>query len=176
MEKTKYITIDELFNEIVIKKSNKNFSNFKVLINLHDVTTVYPNPFSDDKYCVTNNETHFVVKIHGNRAKFYFTRLNKLKFIDGEMFIGEDIDSEVPYNKFKTKTAIEFVPFKNVYDSQRFSYNMKILRLLKDVVLKNPDLRFMQIIDMLKVPNKDDQFYVESKDTYYELLKLMENI
>lgn len=175
MENTKYITIDELFDKVISNKSID--SNTKVLINLHDVITFDdPNPFSDDKYCVTNDGTDFKVKINGNHAKFYLTGLNKLKFIDGEMFIGEDVDSEVPYNKFVTKTAIELVPFKNVYDSQRFSYNMKILSLLKTVVLKNPDLRFMQIIDMLKVPNKDDQYYVESKDTYNELLKLMQKI
>ena len=173
MENQKYITIDELFDKVV---SNKNIdSNTKVLINLHDVTTISYPPAFDDLY-ITNDGTHFKVKINGNHAKFYFARMNDYGFEDDDVFIGEDIDSKTPYSKFATNTAIEFVPFKSVNDSERFSYNMKILALLKYVVLKNPDLRFMQIINMLKVPNKDDQYYVESKDTYNELLKLMEKI
>ena len=61
--------------------------------------------------------------------------------------------------------------------NDRQEYNLKILAKIKEYILKNPELRFIQILWALKIINREegtfnieDRFHEEPNKTFYKLL------
>lgn len=54
--------------------------------------------------------------------------------------------------------------------NERLYYNIKLLRIIKIIMNKNPNLRFQQILWKLGIENGDDRFYEESSITYKRVI------
>ena len=66
-------------------------------------------------------------------------------------------------DEFRKKMELELHKFKQKAENRR-EYNIKCLNVLADIMLEHPELRFGQILAILKLDG--DIFYEEPVDTY----------
>lgn len=56
----------------------------------------------------------------------------------------------------------------------RQEYNIKILKIIKETINKNPNLRFYQVLWGLALHKVDACYYEESEETYKDLTRDLE--
>ena len=54
-------------------------------------------------------------------------------------------------------------------------YNFLILKMIKEELEKNPDVRFIQLLWKLKIITREDCFYDESSEKYMQIKQEVEN-